>query len=91
MYMRGCGSRQYSTLTRAHIHLNLWVLPGPVHRPINTGFHPIHCEYFFAGTHNDNQVTLLPQLFILTTYMVGPIPMIVDLSKATKRLSLYCH
>jgi len=23
MYMQGCGSRQYSTLTRAHTHLNL--------------------------------------------------------------------
>jgi len=41
--------------------------------------------------YNDNQVTLHPQLFILTIYMVGPIPMIIDLSKPTKRLSLYCH
>ena len=46
MYMRGCRSGQYSTLTRAHTHLNLWVLPGPISRPINAGFHPIHCGYF---------------------------------------------
>ena len=44
--MRGCGSGHYSTLTRAHIHLNLWVLPGPVPRPIKTGFYPTHYGYF---------------------------------------------
>ena len=44
--MWGCGSKQYSTFTRANIHLNLWVLPGPVPRPIKTGFYPTHYEYF---------------------------------------------
>ena len=46
MYMRGCGSGQYSTLTCAHIHLNLWVLPGPVSKPIKVGFYPTYCGYF---------------------------------------------
>ena len=46
MHMRGCGSGQYSTLTRVHIHLNLWILPGPVLRPIKAGFYPIHYGYF---------------------------------------------
>ena len=46
MYMRGCESGQYSTLTRAHTHLNLWVLPGPVFRPTKMRFYPIHYGYF---------------------------------------------
>jgi len=46
MYMRGCESGQYNTLTRAHTHLNLWVLSGPMARPINAGFYLTHREYF---------------------------------------------
>ena len=46
MYMQGCGSRQYSTLTRAHTHLNLWVLSGLVPRLIKVWFNPTHCGYF---------------------------------------------
>jgi len=38
MCMRGCGSGQYSTLTRAHTYLNLWALLGPVPRPIKRVF-----------------------------------------------------
>jgi len=46
MHMRGCGSGQCSTLTRAHTYLNLWVLPGPVPRPIKAGFYPTYYRYF---------------------------------------------
>ena len=44
--MRGCGSGQYSTITRAHTHLNLWALLRLVPRPIKTEFYLTHCEYF---------------------------------------------
>ena len=46
MYIRGCGSGQYDSLTHAHAHLNLWVLPGLVLKPIKAGFYPTHCGYF---------------------------------------------
>ena len=46
MYMRRCGFEQYNTLTRAHIYLNLWVLPGPVPIPIKAEFYPTHYRYF---------------------------------------------
>ena len=44
--MRGCGSDKYSTLIRAHTHLNLWVLLGPVPKLIKAGFYPTHGGYF---------------------------------------------
>ena len=46
MHVRGCESGQYSTLTRAHTHLNLWVLSGLVPIPMKAGFYPTHCGYF---------------------------------------------
>jgi len=39
------------TLTRAHTHLNLWILLGPVSKPMKAGFYHAHCGYFFVGTH----------------------------------------
>ena len=44
--MRGCRAGQYNTLTRAHIHLNLWILPGPVPKLMKAVFYSTHCEYF---------------------------------------------
>lgn len=46
MHMQGCGVGQYNILTRVYTHLNLWVLPRPVSRPIKMGFYPTHRRYF---------------------------------------------
>jgi len=45
----GCRARQYITLTFAHTHLNLWVLPGLMPKPMKVGFYlpivGIFCGY----------------------------------------------
>ena len=52
MYMRGCRAGQYSTLTCAHTHLNLWVLPRLVPKSMKAGFFlpimDIFCRYPFG-------------------------------------------
>jgi len=57
MYMRGYGSGQYSTLTRAYTHLNLWVLPGLMPIPIKTEFYSTYYVYILQVSigHGSNR------------------------------------
>jgi len=49
--MQGCGVEHYNTLTRAHTHQYVWVLPGPVPKSMKAGFYPTYYRYFFADAH----------------------------------------
>jgi len=52
--MRGCEAGHYNTLTHAHTHQYVWVLPVPVSKPMKAGFYPTRCGCFLWVPKEDS-------------------------------------